>query len=298
MKSKKTKGKKVVVFGAGWLGNQIQPFLNGFGYDVDMPDRISGDIAEPMLVRRTLDLCKPDIVINAAGKTGTPNIDWCNKNRANRLATLRSNVTGPLVLLDECLKRGIRLAHISSGCIFDGPSPKEGGWTEKDIPNPNSFYARTKARADAILQEYPVLILRIRMPVSGELHQRNLIYKLARYPKVIDVLNSVTVVGSFLHALRTLLDEKKSGIYNVANPGPVRHADIMKWYGEIVEPGHKYEIVPPEDIAKLATDGRSNCILNTAKLEKVVTVGHAEPAIRACLQQYNSWLDHLAAQKH
>jgi dTDP-4-dehydrorhamnose reductase len=41
-----------------------------------------------------LDEVKPDVVINAAGKTGKPNVDWCEDHKEE---TLRSNDTGPLV---------------------------------------------------------------------------------------------------------------------------------------------------------------------------------------------------------
>ena len=44
----------------------------------------------------------PDVVINCAGKTGRPNVDWCEDHKEE---TVRANVTGPLILLDECRKQ-------------------------------------------------------------------------------------------------------------------------------------------------------------------------------------------------
>lgn len=75
------------------------------------------DICDLEQVGDALDRHWPDVVINCAGKTGQPNIDWCE---TNRLVTAQANITGPLVLLGECMARDIFLAHIGSGCIFEG----------------------------------------------------------------------------------------------------------------------------------------------------------------------------------
>src|SRR3989344_290490 len=125
----------VLLFGStGYMGQQ---FLTLF------PDAATPhiDIAHPQAVSEELDRVKPDIVINAAGKTGRPNVDWCEDHKEE---TLHANVTGALVLLEECLKRNIYLVHMSSGCIYEGD--KGGaGFTEEDPPNfSGSFYSRTK----------------------------------------------------------------------------------------------------------------------------------------------------------
>jgi dTDP-4-dehydrorhamnose reductase len=99
-------------------------------------------------------------VINCAGKTGRPNIDWCEDHKPE---TLRSNTTGALVLLGECLQRCIYLVHLSSGCLYRGDSGGTG-FGEEDPPNfLDSFYVRTKWWAEEALSEFPVLIVRPRM---------------------------------------------------------------------------------------------------------------------------------------
>jgi 3,5-epimerase/4-reductase len=42
---------------------------------------------------RELDTIKPTHVLNSAGVTGRPNVDWCEANKAE---TIRSNVIGTL----------------------------------------------------------------------------------------------------------------------------------------------------------------------------------------------------------
>src|SRR3989344_2091165 len=115
-----------------------QQFLSLF------PDAITPhfDIADRTAVIAELDRVKPDIVINAAGKTGRPNVDWCEDHKEE---TLHANVTGAVVLLEECRKRGIYWVHMSSGCIYTGDN-NGAGFSEEDAPNfDGSFYSRTKA---------------------------------------------------------------------------------------------------------------------------------------------------------
>ncbi|PIR52099.1 hypothetical protein COU77_02180, partial [Candidatus Peregrinibacteria bacterium CG10_big_fil_rev_8_21_14_0_10_49_16] len=173
----------ILIFGSrGYMGqNFFRLFSGSFGSDVD--------IADSAAVGKEFDRVQPDVVINCAAKTGRPNIDWCEDHKAD---TLRSNVTGPLVLLEMCLKAGCHLVHMSSGCIYQGDNGGHG-FSENDPPNFfGSFYARTKIWAEAVLKEFPMLILRPRMPFENNAHERNLITKLAKYAKVIDVQNSMT----------------------------------------------------------------------------------------------------------
>lgn len=277
---------KALIFGPGWLGTKFGSYLNA--------EVSAVDIANKAAVAAELDRVKPTHVLNTAGKTGRPNIDWCEDHK---LETVSSNITGPLVLLRECADRNIHLTQLSSGCIFDGVASGPKGFTEEDTPNPVSFYSWTKATADAILKKFPVLILRLRMPVDTAPNPRNLITKLASYSHVIDVENSVTIVNDLLLATQQLMERGKTGIYNVTNPGSVRHEDIMRWYTELVDPGHTYTLIHSSDLQEsgLTTTGRSNCILDTSKLESEgIALTSAADAIRACLLEYGKHIQHGA----
>ena len=127
------------------------------------------------------------------------------------------------------------------------------------------------------------------MPVDSMPYERNLITKLAAYPKIIDVENSITIVDNLLFATRELIDKKEIGIFNIVNPGPIRHRDIMSLYKDIVNPDHKYELISLEELEKqgLVKTGRSNCILDTRKLERAgVHLRPAEEAVTQCLKEY------------
>ncbi len=240
------------------------------------------DIADPVVVRQVLESEKPTIVINAAGKTGKPNVDWCEDHR---METLRSNVTGPLVLLEECLKREMYFAHIGSGCIYDGEGDKPGGLTEEDKPNfTGSFYSLTKAMSDQLLAPFPVLQVRLRMPFDDTPGPRNLITKLAGFKRVLDVRNSITYIPEFLHAVEILVRKRVTGIYNVVNSGAISPYEIMQRYRKLVDPKHTFERLALADLPTVVKAARSNCVLSNSKLQKErVTMLPVEEAIERAL---------------
>lgn len=267
--------KVIILGGKGLMG---QHFLTLYP-DALMP---KADIADVHQVASFLDAEKPDVVINAAGKTGKPNVDWCEDHQEE---TLRSNVTGPLVLLDECRKRDIYWVHLSSGCMYQGDKGGEG-YSEEDPPNfSGSYYARTKAWAEQMLKEFPVLILRLRMPFDGTRHERNLIMKLSKYPRVLDVENSLTYLPDFLLVASRLIAERKTGIYNVVNEGAISPYAIMQRYQSIVDPAHRFERLTLEHLSDVVKAQRSNCILSTKKLhDEGLTMRPVEKALEEALR--------------
>lgn len=274
---------KVLLFGGrGYMGGQLLKLF---------PDAVcsQADIADPAAVTRALDDAKPDVVINAAGKTGVPNVDWCEEHKAE---TVRSNVTGPLVLLEECSKRGIYWVHLSSGCVYSSDNGGRG-YAETDEPNfAGSFYSRTKAMAECALREFPdVLILRLRMPFDGSPHPRNLLAKLAKFERVLDTPNSITYLPDFLIAAEKLIQKRATGIYNIVNEGAVSPYRIVELYREIVDPAHQFERLLLGSLPQVVRAGRSNCILSTQKLKgEGITLRPVEEAVRIALSVFRESL--------
>lgn len=207
----------------------------------------------------------PEVIINCIGKTGRPNVDWCESNKPE---TYVSNVHVPYILAEFCKRHDIKLVHVSSGCIYQGDN--EGrGWSESDTPNfTGSFYSATKAMAEQLVSTYDnTLILRMRMPIDGTPSGRELIGKLLKYDKIINTPNSVTVIDDFLYALEALIENNATGIFNIVNPEPVTHKQILDIYQEISGKTINKELI---DASKLVTAApRSNCVLNTEKIQSL-----------------------------
>lgn len=84
-----------LIWGAnGWIAGLLKQYLEQQGKNVfataeRMQDR--------QAVMNELKKYKPTHVLNCAGQTGRPNVDWCEDNKE---ATIRSNVIGTLNLTE------------------------------------------------------------------------------------------------------------------------------------------------------------------------------------------------------
>jgi len=268
-----------IVFGKGFLGTRI---AHEMSYEI--AGREETDVLNPSSIGSYLDRKKPSIVINAVGKTGRPNIDWCEENKEE---TVQSNILAAANLCTESIKRGIYFVHLSSGCIYFGDKGGEG-YNEVDEPNfYSSFYSRTKIIAEKILKEFPCLQLRIRMPVDDRPHDRNFIDKITKYPKVINVQNSMTTVPHMIDAAKKLIGKRATGIYNLVNPGAIGAAEIVQMYQKIVNPSHRFSIMTLNELDSITKARRSNCILNTDKLAREgINLPEIHQAIEECLLKY------------
>ena len=271
----------IVIFGPGFLGHRLASELPGAVL-------VRTDITDREAVRATLETHKPSVVINTAAKTGTPNVDWAE---THQVETYRANVIGALHVAEVCAAMGAYLLHIGSGCIYYGRSPsRPDGWHEDDPGNPYAFYTRSKYAADLMLSRLPnVGIARVRLPVDGQPHARNLITKLANYTRVVDVENSVTVVEDFVHVARELVARKATGIFHVTNPGIMRHRDLLALYREMVDPGYKCEFISADDLVDtgLAVRARSNTVLASPRLAELgITMRHIDVALPDAMRKY------------
>ncbi|MFH1286282.1 MAG: sugar nucleotide-binding protein [Candidatus Magasanikbacteria bacterium] len=235
-----------------------------------------------------LDEHKPDVVLNAAGVTGRPNVDWCDDHQVE---TIEGNTVLPIVVALACQENGVYMLHVGSGCIFYGDSPHDDKrWREKDFGNPEVVYSKSKYAADLALSVFDNIgIARIRMPIDWIPSERNLIDKLANYTKIIDVGNSVTIVEDMKDVFRQLLEKKAAGIFHVTNPGTLKHREIMELYKELVDPGHTNEWIDNDELVKqgLATKGRSNNFLASENLEKIgIYMRDVHEAIRETMEKY------------
>lgn len=224
------------------------------------------------------------VIINAAGYTGSPNVDACEKERQQ---TIDGNVIFPLEL--EHSVGDIPVVHISSGCVYTGY--KNGDWTEYDEPNfdfnNGSFYSGTKTLAQRLLIPFlnKSYLLRIRMPFGDYDHPKNLLSKLMKYNKLINFENSLSYVNDVasvaVHFATTL---PTPGIYNVCNPGSKttkQIADMMgltkQWFTE-------------QEFNEFVTAPRSNCVLSTAKLDQIYPLKSADETLSLAISKMNSKL--------
>jgi len=134
---------------------------------------------------------------------------------------------------------------------------------------------------------YPnALVLRLRMPVSDDLHPRSFVTKITSYAYVVNVPNSNTILHDLLPCAVLLASHNEVGVYNFTNPGAISHNEVLELYRRIVDPDFAWKNFSLEDQAKAIKAGRSNCCLDTSKLErKVAELGAPGiPEIRAAYE--------------
>jgi len=249
----------------GWIGGKIIEILKQQGKTFYLADSRTEN-RESLIAE--IEKYKPTHILNAAGVTGRPNVDWCEDHKVE---TIRTNVIGCLNVADICATRGIHHLLYATGCIFeyDDAHPIGGpGFLETDKPNFfGSFYSHTKAMVEELLKNYPTTcVLRVRMPISDDLSERNFITKIVKYSKVVNVPNSMTVLTDLLPVSVAMAERKLVGIYNFCNPGAISHNEILDLYKQYIDPSFTYTNFTIEEQDKILKAKRSNNTLDHVKL--------------------------------
>lgn len=276
----------------------------------------------PINLAAFLSSAKPELLINAAGVTGKPNVDACEKHK---IACLYSNAILPGFIGELCQDMNIPWIHVSSGCIYDGsksartlrirpidlqhnPLLKESkevhvtkgtefieqGYDETDEPNfcfrsgNSSYYSGSKAMGEELIEKFNnVYICRLRIPFNNQSSDRNYLTKLSKYPKLVNVSNSITHIDEYVMATYTLWSKRAPfGIYNVTNPGRVNANEVVE---KLIKKGIRKDEpdwITIQDFNKLVVAPRSNCLLDSTKINNIVPLTEANTAIDQALSQW------------
>lgn len=268
--------KKILILGKGFIGERLQKALNC--QITDCLIRSYKD-AEKIIKRYN-----PKIIINCIGMTGKRNVDDCELDIDG---VLLANSFIPVMLSEIALRNNMKLVHISSGCIFNFDYDKD-----KPIKEESEnyffqlFYSRSKIYAERAIEKlaclHNILIVRIRIPLLNAKHPKNVLDKLLKYNKVIDVPNSVTYIPDFIRAVEHLIKVDARGIYNVVNKGGLRYPDLMKLYQKYV-PSFKFKTIALDRLGLV----RTNLLLSTNKLEKSgFKVRNINSVLDECVREY------------
>lgn len=287
-----TEMKRVVIYGGktGWIGGLMHELVKKEeGVEVFLGN---ARIENRESLAKELDEIKPTHVLMAAGITGRPNIDWCEDHKPE---TIRTNVIGTLNVADVTNERGIHNTVYATGCIFkydeEHPLGSGKGFVEESKPNfAESFYSETKGYMEEMLKCFPnTLILRVRMPISDDLFHRNFITKIAKYERIVNIPNSMTVLTEMLPASLAMAKADLRGVYNFTNPGVISHNECLDLYKKYIDPTYTYKNFTVEEQAKVIKAGRSNNELDTTKLMRDmpegIVINDIKTAVELCFQR-------------
>ena len=256
---------RILVFGAqGWIGQQFSANTTHTVITaLTRPENIEAAAQEIAAV-------KPDAVCSFLGRThgpGAPTIDFLEQPGRLR-ENMRDNYIAPMHLAQICEAQGILFVYLGTGCIFTYTDEKRT-FTEEDVPNFfGSSYSIIKGFTDQEIRRFrTTLQLRIRMPIAAAVSGRNFIDKIAGYPNICSIPNSMTVLDDMWVILDRMIEKRVTGTFNLVNPGLIEHNWILEQYRDLLKPTHTWNSVSYDEQMKFITSHRSNNELTTSKLE-------------------------------
>ena len=233
----------ILVVGRGWTGNKVFNELVNRGYVTAM---CSHDAAISAVENN-----KFSWVVNCAGVTGSPNVDACEDDKSG---TIHGNAVYPILLHQACMKAKTRLAHFSSGCIY------QGDITDVNA-DPNYFgsiYSVSKGISDVYLRD-KALVFRIRMPFTGKNESKNYLYKVMNYAKTAKLIdageNSLTDLDEAVRVACDLMESNAFGPFNLVNSGSLNMHELVELMGI------QTEWFTPEEFKSVTKASRSTCTI-------------------------------------
>ena len=288
---------KILIYGSnGWIGSQVVQYLDTIKLEFVRGLSRVDNIKE---LEKEIILVNPTHILSLIGRThGKINdkvystIDYLEQD-GKLLENVRDNLFSPLNLAILSQKYNIHFTYLGTGCIFefdkDHPFGEEiNGFTEDSLPNFfGSSYSIIKGFTDQIMHYYPLLNLRIRMPINSENNPRNFITKITNYDKICSIPNSISVLPELIPIMIDLMKNQRVGTLNFTNPGLISHNEILEMYKEIVDPEFEWTNFNLDEQNSILDSKRSNNFLDTKLLEELYpNIKNIKDSIRECLKSY------------
>ena len=264
----------ILLGGSGYVGLAYQRLFARLGVPFRNLARKQVDYTDAHQLAELLAESGAEFLINAAGYTGKPNVDACENDKAE---CLFGNAVLPGRVRAACERAGVPWGHVSSGCIFSGERPGGGGFREDDAPNFSfrtnhcSFYSGTKALGEEVLAGAEnCFVWRLRIPFNEVDSPRNYLTKVMTYARLLEASNSLSQLDDFCRATFACWQQRVPfGTYNVTNPGHVTTREVVDLIRQsgVNDKTFQFFASEGEFMQKAAKTPRSNCVLDTAKLQ-------------------------------
>jgi nucleoside-diphosphate-sugar epimerase len=240
-----------LIYGAqGWIGSYFVSYVKAKYPNITLlePSHRADDIEG---VRKDLDELDPDRVVSFIGRTSGPgcnSIDYL-EGPGKLVENVRDNLFAPVILMKLCEEERIHFTYLGTGCIFNYTNPDDPPFTADAKPNfTGSSYSTVKGFTDQFSNLFSTTLnVRIRMPIIGIDHPKNLLSKIIRYPKICNTLNSVSVLDDIIPVMVAEILGLRKGTINLVNPGPIDHVTILDLYRKHVKPEHTYSLMTEDE---------------------------------------------------
>jgi dTDP-4-dehydrorhamnose reductase len=257
---------KVLLLGArGMLGTDLAATAPS-GVELHARDRRTLDVTNPAAVARTLDLVRPDTVINATGFTA---VDRAETARDEAFAV---NATAVSVLARFCAARNVRVVHFSTDYVFDGSAMHA---YQEDVPTaPLSVYGESKLAAENALQESGAQFLILRTQwlfgLRGRSFPRTMWERACRGQPtrvVTDQTGRPTYTVDLARVTWRAIAAQLTGVFHAANGGQATRYEVAKRVFEVAATPELLSPCTSDNISRSAKRPAYS-VLDTAKLER------------------------------
>jgi len=210
---------RVLVTGAhGMVGQAVTHHCRSAGDEICSYNREGVDVSDSGSVQRVLARDLPDVVINCAAWT---DVDGCEQDSAQAYS---ANASGPENLANGCKEIGAGLVTISTDYVFDGR--KSGFYTQRDNPNPQSVYGKSKLEGEQRAQRAHARTVVVRSGFIFGHGGRNFLSKIVEYAgrgetlqAINDAFGTPTYAVDLAARLRELALLDLPGVYHVVSGG-------------------------------------------------------------------------------
>ncbi len=211
-----TLGQKTVDFYLKTGNYELLLISGGENSVAENVDYIQCDITEREKIKKCVQSFYPDFIINAAAYTGV------DKSETEREQAWKVNVKAVEYISETARAIDAHIIHISSDYIFDG---KNGPYSEDAIPNPLSYYGRTKLASENALKISGALytILRTNVLYGTSPNSRpdfvkwvvNSLKNKQQIRIVTDQINNPTFIDDLIQAISKIIEFGRTGIFNI-----------------------------------------------------------------------------------
>ena len=218
---------KILIFGGnGFIGSYMARHLKK-SHEVISSSLHHGlriDITDADALTAAITHIKPDVIFHAAG---IKDVKLCEKNKS---FAKKVNYIGTRNIARA--SAGSFLVYLSTDYVFDG---KTGHYSEKDEPNPWTYYGKSKLMGEnAVIESCAHYAICRLSGVYGSSDDSLLGFVLSNLRSgktcsyFTDVYNSPTYIGHLAKMLDKIMMLKKTGIYHTAGSERINRYDFAR----------------------------------------------------------------------
>ncbi|MCB0748315.1 MAG: SDR family oxidoreductase, partial [Ignavibacteriae bacterium] len=164
------------------------------------------------------------------------NVDKCESEKE---LAWNINVNGVEYLAKYSVPSNAHLIHISTDYVFDGLA---GPYSENDLPNPISYYGRSKLAGENVIKKFDIksTILRTNVLFGPTKFGRpdfvkwvfNSLSENKNIRIVTDQINNPTYIEDLAQAIITICDSEKTGLFNIGGAELLNRFEFTKEIAE------------------------------------------------------------------